>query len=157
MNCPYEDTEALAKMIVDPVEIVLDKPRRLLITKRGLRLAEAELNKQRYPITGRVSNIDAYVVQAINDVIRLGGIMPRDLIVCLLWAALLHEDSKLKIEQIDEIMDKSVTGDAEISGQLMGLYLNCAGPTVQKGAAEPEKKTTDPQTGPDSGASPVLN
>lgn len=93
---------------IEPVEIVLDKPRKMLLTMGALRKAEAELNRAR-GLNGaeRVSIfevINREIQGFATDQLKLGA----DFIVILLWASLLHEEKALTLDEVESFPGRPV-------------------------------------------------
>lgn len=148
--------------LIEPIEIVLDRPRKLLINHKALRRAESEVNKMRFAHPNDYASIDSLMVAGFNAIFRISGMLPRDLLVCMLWAGLANEDPKLTIDRIDELMDQTPLDLGTISGIVWGAYFRAAGKNLQivgAGSAEDEKKTNAAgrPTGSDSGAPRDLN
>ncbi len=151
--------------VIEPVEIILDKPRKLLLNHQALRRAENEVNKQRFAKPIDYTNIDNLMVSAYNTVFRLSGMLPRDLLSCLLWASIVPDsprDPKLTIDRVDELLDQSEMSDADISVVIWSAYIKVAGKNFkQVGDSETddseEKKTKDQPTGSPNGRSDELN
>jgi len=151
--------------VIEPVEILLDKPRKFLINHTALRRAETEVNKQRFAKPIEHTNIDNLMVSAYNTVYRLSGMLPRDLLTCLLWASHVPEnpkEAKLTIEKIDDLLDQSQSSDADIAVILWNAYFKVAGRNFGIASAESEdsgeeKKTEAQPTGSGSGPRESLN
>lgn len=138
---------------IDPVEIVLDKPRLLKPNHRALRVAESELNRMRRATPLTACSIDFALVVSYNT-----GIYPRDLQACLLLGFLSTDNPKLSIDDIDGILDKTAATSAEINDKLWEAYKAVAGKNIQTAKPndeDPEKKTNgqDQRTGSDSAPS----
>jgi len=150
--------------MIEPVEIVLDKPRKLLINHLALYRAEAEINKLRFAKPEDYASIDALMVDGFNHLFRSRGMLPLDLLLCMLWAGLVYDDPKkprLSIEQVAAVLDEAKANRAEISGAIWGAYFKVAGRNLKVVGAEDgeatEKKNQDPPTGSDNGAPHGLN
>jgi hypothetical protein len=81
---------------VQPIEIDLDKPRRLLLTVGGLKAAERELNKSR-ALQPRKA-IFRIMMEELPQVEQ--GDVGMDFCEAILWASMLHEDPDLSIEAV---------------------------------------------------------
>lgn len=151
--------------LIEPTEIVLDKPRKLLINHLALYRAEAEINKLRFAKPEDYASIDALMVDGFNHLFRARGMLPMDLLLCMLWAGLVYDDPKkprLTIEQVAGLLDGAQVNRAEISGTVWGAYFKVAGKNLRvmsdgEAGDDAEKKSQDPPTGPDSGALHELN
>jgi hypothetical protein len=143
---------------IEPVEVLLDKPRKLLINHFCLYRAEAEVNKLRFAKPEEYCAIDVLMVDAFNHLYRARGMLPLDLLLCMIAFGLVYEpkEKRLTLEQIAELLDASELSRAELSGIVWGAYFKVAGKNLKQVAAEgpdEEKKTADPPTGPSSGLS----
>ena len=148
--------------VIEPTEIILDRPRKLMINHRALRKAESEVNKLRFANPSNYANIDGLMIAAYNTMYRSMGLLPRDLMSCLLWAGLSDEDPKLTLDKIESLLDSTDASLAEISGKVWAAYFKSAGKNlviVGEADNDAEKKTIseDQPTGLNSGASPALN
>jgi hypothetical protein len=81
---------------VQPIEIDLDKPRRLLLTVGGLKAAERELNKSRNLQPRKA--IFRIMMEELPQVEQ--GDVGMDFCEAILWASMLHEDPDLSIEAV---------------------------------------------------------
>jgi hypothetical protein len=152
--------EKLMANLIEPIEIQLDRARKILLNHRALRQAESEFNRRRFAAPKDYVNIDAVMVEAYNNIFRMSGMMPRDLLACVLWAGLLNEDPKLSLDDVDDLLDQSPLSDAELSGIVWAAYFKAAGRNlkqVNSPEADEEKKTADQPTGSGSGPSRTLN
>lgn len=135
---------------IEPVEIILDKPRKLKPNHRGLRIAEAAFNKLN-GVSGYTScGIDFALVLAYNT-----EIYTRNLQCALLLGFLSTDNPDLTIEDVDNILDHTALPFAEINDKLWEAYKRVAGSSLTFGKGAAEKKTTnpDPPTGSSSGPS----
>lgn len=80
---------------IQPIDIVLDRPRHLLLNLKALALAEREL----------ATLLDRKKVSLIK-VFQSGEVGVSDL-VCLVWAGLLHEDPTLTLDQAMALLGAS--------------------------------------------------
>jgi hypothetical protein len=81
---------------VQPIDIDLDKPRRLLLTVGGLKAAERELNKSRNLQPRKA--IFRIMMEELPQVEQ--GDVGMDFCEAILWASMLHEDPALSIEAV---------------------------------------------------------
>jgi hypothetical protein len=81
---------------VQPIEIELDKPRRLLLTVGGLKAAEREINKSR-ALQPRKS-IFRIMLEELPQVEQ--GDVGMDFCEAILWASMLHEDPDLPLAAV---------------------------------------------------------
>jgi hypothetical protein len=84
---------------VQPIEIDLDKPRRLLLTVGGLKAAERELNKSR-GLQPRKA-IFRIMMEELPQVEQ--GDVGMDFCEAILWASMLHEDPDLSIDAVGQM------------------------------------------------------
>ena len=90
------DVIYIVERIVAPIEIHLDKPRHLLLTVGGLKAAERELNKSRELQPRKaIFRIILEECQLVEQ-----GDMGMDFCEAILWAAMLHEDPQLKLNDV---------------------------------------------------------
>lgn len=139
---------------IEPVEVSLDKPRKLLINHFCLYRAEAEVNKLRFAKPEEYCSIDVLMVDAFNHLYRARGMLPLDLLLCMICFGIVYEpkEKRLTLEQIAEVLDASEMSRAELSGIVWGAYFTVAGKNLkQVDAPDEEKKTADPPTGQSSG------
>ena len=144
---------------IEPLEIVLDRPRKVLINHLALFKAENEINRRRGAKPEEWASIDVLMVDAFNRIYRARGMLPRDLLVVMIWAGLGHETSKpaLTVEQITGLLDNSEKGVAELSGEIWNAYF-LANTKNLKAADTDEKKNQSadsmtPTDGSTNGAS----
>lgn len=152
--------------LIEPIEVVLDKPRKILINHLALYRAEAEINKLRFARPEQYVSIDVLMIEGFNNLFRARGMLPMDLLLCMLWAGLVYDDPKkprLTIEQVAALLDASETNRGEISGALWAAYFKVAGKNLKVVGPEDsaqdagEKKTEGQPTGSGNGVSPGLN
>lgn len=148
--------------LLEPIEITLDKPRKLLINHLTLFKAEADINKMRSAKPEDYAAIDSLMIDAFNHLYRARGMLPLDLMICLLTHGLVYEkgEKRLTIEEITALLDKTELSRAELSGIIWGAYFKVASKSLQavdanseEGKAE-QKKSTGRQTGNTNGVSP---
>lgn len=144
---------------IEPVEVVLDKPRKVLINHFALYRAEAEINKLRFAKPADYVSIDVLMVDGFNNLFRARGFLPMDLLLCMLTFGLVYESPKekrLSLEEVAALLDSTEIDRADLSGIIWGLYFRLAGKNLKvatpEDAAE-EKKTADPPIGSSSGPS----
>jgi hypothetical protein len=92
--------------LIEPIEIMLDKPRHLKITMSGMMKAERKLKELR-----NQPNLSMWL--APIEELGAGG-FSMDMTCALLWAGLIHEDSALTFEQIPDLIDSLSTSPQEI-------------------------------------------
>lgn len=145
--------------LIEPVDITLDKPRKLLINHLALFKAEAEINRMRFAKPEDYAAIDVLMVDAFNHIYRGKGMLPLDLLLCLISFGLVYESPKEKrftIEDIAALLDGSEVSRAELSGIVWGAYFRIAGKNLKTVDAdaplEGEKKTEGQPTGLPNGA-----
>ena len=143
---------------IQPIEIVLDKPRKLLINNMALYKTEADINRLRYAKPEDYASIDVLMVDAFNHLFRARGLLPMDLMLSMLVNGLIYEkgEKRLSLEEIAELIDNSESSRAELSGQVWAAYFNNAGKNLKFSdkIEDEEKKTESLQTGPLNGQSP---
>lgn len=81
-------------MIFEPIELELDKPRKLYLTLRALMRAETEINRLRGAAASERVSIDYLVLKAARDYLTGGGNFPLDVVVMLVWSGLLAVDQQ---------------------------------------------------------------
>jgi hypothetical protein len=146
---------------IEPVEVILDKPRKLLINHFALYRAEAEVNKLRFAKPEDYASIDALMVDGFNNLYRARGMMPMDLLLCLITFGMVYDDPKerrLTVDQVAALLDVSESDRGTLSGTIWGAYFKLAGRNLKvatQGDVDAEKKTTDQPTGSNSGRSDV--
>lgn len=145
--------------IFKPIEIMLDKPRRLRPTHRALFEAEQKINELRHATPATACSIDYLIVKAYNDTLAGTGTYPLDLTVVLLWAFLLPDDPKLTTDRVMAAMDATELTRGQINDALWRAYIAVAGKNITSAPAPEEDKKKDPsqQTGSDFGALPDSN
>ena len=137
------------------VDIVLDKPRKMLFTWLALNKAQREINKLRGepPTASIFVKIDELRQMLISDEANF----PIDLLQVLLWASLLHEEPDLTLEQVDRWNTTNMPAVmAKISRALVPLFSPGSEDAVMSQVLE-EKKTVMPMNGRASGDSPESN
>ena len=141
---------------IQPTDIILDKPRKLLITNFTLFRAEAEVNKLRFAKPEEYLSIDSMMVAAFNTMLRAQGLLPMDLLLSLIAHGLVTEKGEKRptIEDVAAMIDVSDQGRGEISLAVWNAYYNAAGKNLRPATEGEEKKTTDQPTGLGNGASP---
>lgn len=141
--------------VIEPVEIVLDKPRKLRPTHYALMSAERELNRQRNATPSNAASIDFAIIKAYNETLFGVGSYPLDLTVCLLWAFLLPDDGNLTIRQAAELIDQANITRGELNDALWRAYRSVAGKSISEAAPGEEKKTEAPDPPIGSGTAPL--
>ena len=135
------------------VDIVLDKPRKMLFTLLGLNRAQREINKLRGDSVSIFKRIDEFIQCLLAD----DGNLPVDLIVVLIWASLLHEDPELTLEQADRMCTSNLRGlVAQLTRAMVPLISPHSEDAVMPAVLE-EKKTMIVTNGRASGDSPESN
>lgn len=96
-------------MISEPIEIELDRPRKLKLTTRALMRAESEINRRRGAQVQERVSIDFLLFKAARDQLTGSGSFPLDLLAVLLWAGLQAEepDPKLTPDGVLDLVDAS--------------------------------------------------
>ena len=159
--------------VIEPAEILLDKPRKVLVNHAALFKAETEVNRIRGNTAFNRLGIDYLIVNAFNALIMLKAPFPLDLLAVMLWASIVREESRdakgrvqreeIKFEDIFPILDDSQTATNDIAVALFEAYCKTAGKNIKRGEAakdddgEAEKKNHSQSTGLNSGASPASN
>lgn len=144
--------------LIEPIEITLDKPRKLLINHLALFKAETEINRMRFAKPEDYAAIDVLMIDAFNHIYRGKGMLPLDLLLCLISFGLVYDSPKEKrftIEEIAALLDGSDVNRAELSGVVWGAYFRIAGNNLKavEGDAPPdEKKSEGQRTGLPNGA-----
>lgn len=145
---------------IEPVEIILDKPRKLLINHFTLYRAEAEVNRLRYAKPEEYASIDVMMVEGFNHIFKSLGMLPMDLMLAMLCHGLVYEDPKekrLNIEQVAGLLDLPEVDRQVVSTAIWAAYFKVAGKNIKiVGPEDTEKKTdlSDPPTGLESGPLP---
>jgi len=150
-------------LLIEPIEILLDKPRKILVNHAALFRAEGEVNRVRgNNAFGRVS-IDYLMVNAFNAMTFMGAPLPLDLLAALLWASLVREPKEeIAFDDIFGMLDKSQTATNDLAVSLWQGYVATAGKSLKQGESkevdpDQEKKTVSPETGFGSSALPSRN
>lgn len=140
---------------IQPTDIILDKPRKLLINNMALFKAEAEVNKLRFAKPEEYQSIDALMVASFNNMFRARGLLPMDLLLSLIVHGLMVEKNERRptVEEVAAMIDSSDQGRAEISVAVWTAYYQSAGKNLKVADGEEEKKTTDQPTGSVNGVS----
>lgn len=145
--------------VIEPVDIVLDKPRKLLLGYLGLYTAEMEINKLRGAKPDEHVSIDFMMINAYNLTLLTTGLLPVDVLLCVLWAGLLHEEPKITKEKVAALMDQSPLTRGDLSAKVWAAYasssknmfkVTTAADAEQPSADDGEKKTAE-TTGSNSG------
>ena len=84
--------------VVEPIEVDLDKKRHLLLTLGGLKRAQIELNKAR----GTSKSVYRVISEEMSK-FDSGDLFGEDFCEAILWAALLHEDKSLTLDQVGDL------------------------------------------------------
>lgn len=141
--------------LIEPVEITLDRPRKMLLTLGALRRADQEFNKAR-GLTGdaRVSIFDVINTELKNvaaDNLKFGP----DLIAIMLWASLLNDDPNLTLDDVDKFAFNPVGVVAKVIECINNCFLKSAAATAA-GEQEGDRdgRPLDRPNGLDSGHSP---
>lgn len=138
---------------IEPVEILLDKPRKILINHRALYKTEQEVNRQRFAKPDDYVQIHKLMVDSFNNMFRASGLLPMDLLLSLISNSLIAErgEKKLTMDEVADLLDKAETGMAEISAAVWTAYFSVAGRNLK--TIEPgDEKKTDPATTNPSGS-----
>lgn len=159
-------------MLIEPIEILLDKPRKIRMGHRALFEAETKINQIRGASAFARVSIDYLFINGMNAWSLLKSPFPMDLLVALLWASLVPEEKRddngkkyreaLSFEQVMDLLDQSQTPLMDIAPILFDAYCKAAGNSIKEKqpgetSAEDEKKTVNPETGSASGALPGSN
>lgn len=142
---------------IQPVDILLDKPRRLLLNHRAFCLAESEINKRRFAKMEDYRGLDDLMIDANNRLLLRGRMPPMDLLIVMIWAGLLFENPALKIDDIAPLLDASSTPRAELCGAVWRAWIEFSGANLmaQAPGAPSEEKKTLPEGQPNgAGSSP---
>lgn len=126
----------MKEYLIEPVEIELDIKRGLLFTLRALMRAEREINRNRGAKVEDYVSIDYLIMSAAQKTVIKNGIMPLDLLITLLWASLLHEDPDLKIDQVPELIEKSLLERGKIIDAVWEAYTRAASKSKQEANGE---------------------
>src|SRR5689334_12937742 len=128
-------------MLIEPIEILLDKPRKIRINKRALLTAENEVNRIRGTSTfGRVS-IDYLMLSLGRMLTLLKTPFPLDLRASMLYGGLIREaKEEIGFDDILDILDKTDTPDGDIDSAIFELWVKQAGKSL---TTEPAKAQTD--------------
>lgn len=151
---------------IEPVEITLDKPRKVLFNHNALIVAEREINKQRGATPQTYTSLEVLMYDAIRLVYQSKGALgalPRDILVTMLWAGLNYDPKarQFTIEQTLNLLDQSSLGISQLSIDIWNAYFKANENNfkiVASDSPEPEKKSdmilTDGST---NGALPESN
>lgn len=141
---------------VEAVEIELDKPRRLLFTNEAIFRAEREINRMRGARPESFVAIEIIMLNAWRTASENLGVLPMDLVACLLWGACLHEDRALTVNDAVDIIIVSGKNRLTLMEALLEAFRRARPPIAEPGDGEDKKKPAAP-TGSGSEASPRLN
>jgi hypothetical protein len=93
-------------MFFEPIEIELDKPRKVFLKAEALMRAEKEINRQRDAKIADHVSIDFLIFKAASDFLQGTGNFPLDLVAVLLWAGLNAAPHETKDEvTVDKVLD----------------------------------------------------
>lgn len=126
-------------MIPDPVEIQLDKKRKLLFGLGVLRRAETEINKRRGASISQYVNIDYLMIRSAMDQAAGTGGFPLDLLIVMLWAGLSTEDPRITFDSTVDLIEQSPLTRGEIATIVWDAYIA----TTEK-SGEKKESTEDP-------------
>jgi len=89
--------------IVEPIEVELDRPRKLLLTLEALKRAQTELNRERQ------NDPPKAIFRMMSEEMEKGVDIGVDFCEVMLWAAMLYDDPGITIDQVGRIMPWTVT------------------------------------------------
>lgn len=144
-------------MIIEPILIELDKPRKFLLRTRSLLAAQREINKMRGGSVHEVAAIDYLMAQALKDNSSAEGgfYCPMDIFISLLWAGLLEDDPTLTVDRCADLLDVSPLPRGRIVGMIWDHYLTTTRKSVPNGVdkeAEEKAVPLELNSGSTSGA-----
>ena len=132
---------------IEPIEINLDRSRKVLINHRALFKAEGEINKRRGAKVEDWASIDVLMVDAFNLIYRSRGMLPLDLLAVMIWASIVYENNEraLTVEQITDLFDDPSVSRAALSGDIWGAYFKASMRNLKQlpPENEAEKKSGD--------------
>lgn len=140
---------------IELIEIQLDKPRHMLLNHSALCRAEREVNRLRNAAPETYAAIDFLMVDAFNRMFRSTGLLPLDLLMIMLWAALLHEEPGLTVDRVAELLDTAPVSRMDVSAVVWKAYFSMAGKNLQEvpPGEDPPQRPPDPRPGSANGAS----
>src|SRR5215471_10041242 len=89
--------------ISEPIEIELDRPRKLLLTLAALKRAQTELNRE------RKNDPPKTIFRMMSEEMEKGFDVEIDFCEVMIWAAMLDDDPTITIDQVGHIMPWAVT------------------------------------------------
>jgi hypothetical protein len=110
-------------MLVETVEVELDKKRELRFSMEALMLAEREINRRRGARISEFVNIEYLIIAAASAQVSGSGGFPLDLMTVLLWAGLRWQEPQLSVETIPQLIDQSPLTHGEIMTRVWDAYL----------------------------------
>jgi len=109
-------------VLPEPIDIVLDKPRRLRFNLEALMLAEREINRSRGVRPAEYINIEYLILWSASAQVAGTGSFALDLVTTLLWAGLRWEDKALTVDKVPALMDASPLTHGEIMTTIWEAY-----------------------------------
>jgi len=140
--------------VIEEIYVTLDKPRRLLLTVGGLKAAERELNKSR-----NLQPRKAIFRIMMEELPRAEeGDVGMDFCEAILWAAMLHEDPDLTLDQVGNLPWVMRDILPLVIRLITETYLKIDNNQAEETVVEPEKKNLTKLNGTvSSGVSPDSN
>jgi len=89
--------------ISEPIEIELDRPRKLLLTIQALKRAQTELNRERQ------TDPPKPIFRIMSEEMEKGVDIGVDFCEVMIWAAMLYDDPDITIDQVGRIMPWTAT------------------------------------------------
>lgn len=111
-------------MLPEPIDITLDKPRRLRFNLEALMLAEREINRNRGARPSEYINIEYLIISSASAQIAGTGGFALDLMTVLLWAALRWEDKALTLDKVPTLVEASPLPHGQIMTLIWDAYIS---------------------------------
>ena len=89
--------------IIEPIEIELDRPRKLLLTLEALKRAQIELNRERQ------TDPPKPIFRIMSEEMERGLDIGMDFCQIIIWAAMLYDDPAITIDHVGRIMPWNIT------------------------------------------------
>jgi hypothetical protein len=136
--------------LIDPIPIVLDKPRHLYYDKRAVKQAERALEREWGP------NCTFYSV--LSDLTQLAltgnpGFLSFSKLAIVLWQGLVHDDPTLTLAQVEDalpVMD--IVALAGYAGNVLAAWMQMSPSVVAGTEAANDRDPLGASPGPISGA-----